>query len=171
MLLSNIKYWYKFYLNHENEIFPDSSNTEQANLPIDSENSGASNIAPNTDIQQFVLLLKSKLQKIHLRQLIGEIKVYKENGMITPLLDLLKELLLKESISKEDINRFRPFVRKNDEEAFDNVLWRAKIHMQIQILYFAFLRFGINNKKYITSSARLMLLCALYNFYLKCSCA
>ena len=109
-------------MNHENEIFPDSSNTEQANLPIDSESSGASNIAPNTDIQQFVLLLKSKLQKIHLRQLIGEIKVYKENGMITPLLDLLKELLLKESISKEDINRFRPFVRKNDEEAFDNVL-------------------------------------------------
>ena len=109
-------------MNHENDIFPDSSNIEQANTPIDSENSGASNITPNTDIQQFVLLLKSKLQKIHLRQLIGEIKVYKENGMIKPLLDLLKELLLKESITKEDINRFRPFVRKNDEEAFDNVL-------------------------------------------------
>ena len=109
-------------MNHENDIFPDSSNIEQANTPIDSENSGASNITPNTDIQQFVLLLKSKLQKIHLRPLIGEIKVYKENGIIKPLLDMLMELLLKESITKEDIKRFRPFVRKNDEEAFDNVL-------------------------------------------------
>jgi len=114
----------KIVIKPRGSIFEENVNNqlEQTNTPIDSENSGASNITPNTDIQQFVLLLKSKLQKIHLRQLIGEIKVYKENGMIKPLLDMLKELLLKESITKEDINRFRPFVRKNDEEAFDNVL-------------------------------------------------
>ena len=69
-----------------------------------------------------MLLLKRKLEKSDLKNLIHEIKAYKEQGAIEPLLTLLKEWFLKNIISKEDMDKFRPFVRKDDERAFTELL-------------------------------------------------
>ena len=90
--------------------------------PIVKENSNAVNAGSTTDIQQFVLLLKRRLERGDLKNLIREIKAYKEQGTIDPLLRLLKECHLKNIISKEDIDKFRPFVRKDDETAFNEIL-------------------------------------------------
>ena len=72
--------------------------------------------------KQFVILLKSKVDKDTLKKLICEIKKYKEHGQIEPLLTLLKEWYQQEIINKEDIEQFRPFVRKDDEKAFNEIL-------------------------------------------------
>ena len=56
--------------------------------------------ATNTDMQQFVMLLKRKLEKADLKALIQEIKVYKNEGTIQPLINLLKEYCVKNVISK-----------------------------------------------------------------------
>jgi hypothetical protein len=80
---------------------------------------------PTTDIQQFVLLLKRKLEKSNLKKLIYEIKEYKEHGNIERLIKLLKECCLQDTISKEDIKQFRPFVRKDDETVFDDFLTQS----------------------------------------------
>ena len=69
-----------------------------------------------------MLLLKTKLEKSNLKKLICEIKTYKEHGTIDPLIKLLKQCRLQEIISTEDIEKFRPFVRKNDETLFDAML-------------------------------------------------
>ena len=69
-----------------------------------------------------MLLLKTKLEKSNLKKLICEIKIYKEHGTIEPLINLLKECRLQEIISTEDIEKFRPFVRKDDETVFDEFL-------------------------------------------------
>ena len=69
-----------------------------------------------------MLLLKTKLEKSNLKKLICEIKTYKEHGTIDPLIKLLKQCRLQEIISTEDIEKFRPFVRKNDEILFDAML-------------------------------------------------
>ena len=69
-----------------------------------------------------MLLLKTKLEKSNLKKLICEIKIYKEHRTILPLINLLKECRLQEIISTEDIEKFRPFVRKDDEVLFDAML-------------------------------------------------
>ena len=72
--------------------------------------------------RQFVMLLKSKVDKNTLKKLICEIKKYKEHGTIEPLLTLLKEWYQQDIINKEDMEQFRPFVRKDDEKAFNEIL-------------------------------------------------
>ena len=75
-----------------------------------------------TNAQHFVLLLKEKLEKPSLKKLISEIKAYKEQGLIDPLLNLLTEYSVQKIISKDDVEKFRPFVRKEDESAFNKIL-------------------------------------------------
>ena len=89
--------------------------------PIIEENTGAANEESTTNIQQFVLLLKRKLEKDMLKKLISEIKAYKVLGTIDSLIDLLKECHSKDIISKDDIDKFRPFVRKDDEITFNEI--------------------------------------------------
>ena len=82
------------------------------------------NVKPtlSTNIQDFVLLLKEKLGKPSLKKLICEIRAYKEQGTIDPLLTLLKEYSTQEVITNQDIEKFRPFVRKDDESIFNAIL-------------------------------------------------
>ena len=81
-------------------------------------------IQPNisTNIQDFVILLKEKLGKTSLKKLICEIKAYKEHGTIDLLLDLLNEYSVQKLITTQDIEKFRPFVRKEDEIKFNTIL-------------------------------------------------
>ena len=88
------------------------------------ETGAEKNVKPNlsTNIQDFVLLLKEKLEKPSLKKLICEIRAYKEQGTIDPLLTLLKEYSTQEVITNNDIEKFRPFVRKDDESSFNAIL-------------------------------------------------
>ena len=94
----------------------------QNNGHTENESNNSANVNTTTDIQQFVLLLKTKLEKSNLKKLICEIKTYKEHGNIEPLMKLLQECRLQEIISTADIKKFRPFVRKDDETLFDAML-------------------------------------------------
>jgi len=75
-----------------------------------------------TNIQHFVLLLKEKLEKPKLKTLICEIKAYKELGTIQSLSNLLTSYYEQKMITKQDIEQFRPFVRKEDESTFNKIL-------------------------------------------------
>ena len=76
----------------------------------------------DTNIQHFVLLLKEKLEKPKLKTLICEIKAYKELGTIQSLSNLLTSYYEQKMITKQDIEQFRPFVRKEDESTFNKIL-------------------------------------------------
>merc|ERR1712150_52823 len=115
----------KIVLKPRQELFTEASEKNDPGTdvrPDMKENVGNANNGPSIGIQEFVLLLKTKLEKSNLKKLIGEIKAYKELGTIDPLLKLLQECCLKGIISIEDINKFRPFVRRDDEEEFNKIL-------------------------------------------------
>ena len=75
-----------------------------------------------SNIQHFVVLLKEKLDKPSLKALICEIKAYKELGTIEPLLNLLTSYCVQKTITQQDVEKFRPFVRKEDESTFNKIL-------------------------------------------------
>merc|ERR1719510_569371 len=84
----------KIILKKRNPLFGNGVENDESGAshqPIIEENTGASNEESTTNIQQFVLLLKRKLEKDMLKKLISEIKSYKVLGTIDSLIDLLKE--------------------------------------------------------------------------------
>lgn len=76
---------------------------------------------PKTDIQQFVLSLKERLEKKELKKLIACIKVYKEKADVKPLAGQLKMFYDEKTVARKDILEFKSFVKLEDEEAISTI--------------------------------------------------
>ena len=66
--------------------------------------------------------LKERLEKKELKQLILNIKCYKEKGQVQPLISQLKEFLDKKAVSQGDIIAFKPFIRDEDKSVLESLI-------------------------------------------------
>ena len=73
------------------------------------------------DIQRFVLSLKERLEKKELKQLILNVRTYKEKGDIQPLITLLKEFYQRKAVNGEDVKAFYPFIRSEDQHHLNSI--------------------------------------------------
>lgn len=76
----------------------------------------------SADIQCFVLRLKERLEKKELKNFIGKVREYKEQGNIAPLAEQIKSYSQRKLIHQGDVSDFRPFVRQADVKTFDAIL-------------------------------------------------
>merc|ERR1712223_1708796 len=82
----------KIILKPRHSLFKAQESNETGSLENNSTNRVDEKLVKTnvgTNVQHFVLLLKEKLEKSSLKKLISEIKAYKEQGLINPLLNLL----------------------------------------------------------------------------------
>ena len=77
--------------------------------------------AAQPDIQRFVLSLKERLEKKELKQLILNVRTYKEKGDIQPLITLLKEFYQRKAVNNEDVKAFYPFIRNEDQHHLNSI--------------------------------------------------
>ncbi len=73
------------------------------------------------DIQRFVIGLKEKLDKKELKTILVNIRQYKEQGNVLPLMRTFEELMDKSTMRLSDIMGFRPFIRPEDLQTFDKI--------------------------------------------------